>query len=29
MLHNLEENENADAKVSQNLFPSLFHFKEA
>ena len=29
MLHNLEENINADAKVSQNLCPSLFHFKEA
>ena len=29
MLHNLEDNVNADAKVSQNLCSSLFHFKEA
>ena len=29
MLHNLQEKLNADAKVSQNLCPSLFHFKEA
>ena len=29
MLHNLQEKLNADAKVSPNLCPSLFQFKEA
>ena len=29
MLHNLQEKLNTDAKVSPNLCPSLFQFKEA
>ena len=29
MLHNLQEKLNADTKVSPNLCPSLFQFKEA
>ena len=29
MLHNLQEKLNADAKVSPNLCPSVFQFKEA